>query len=459
MLGYWAGGVDAVFLCFDRLRCWVWAVLVVTLGVCLWAWGEPLVLDPPTAPGDLDADIEVWAWNIAAGSLEHLTPMFNEIYPRCRVRVNMNGTNVQSRFLLSLAAGVGAPDVMQLQVRETPRYSMTGKLTDLTEVAKKYEHDFPPSFWQDCMHDGRVYGIPWDIGPGGIFYKRSIFEACGVDPESIVTWDDYVSAGVTIMKKSGGKTKMLCLPRGMLVELFEPLLQQSGGQIFDKEGRLAINSKESLQVLRVMRRMLEMGIGANINFWTHEFLASLKSRAVATYVAGAWFGGTIRDDAPTTSGDWGVIRLPEIEPGGLRTSNFGGSTLVIPDQCKNKEAAWRFIEFALCTKEAQIEQFRAFELYPALLSTHSDPFFDEPEPFYGGQKTRRQFSLDIDKIPTMYRTSNWVETERYINQTFSRWVNDRMKDPEGMLAQLEEKLSRRLGCGISPGSLSLGGRD
>lgn len=74
---------------------------------------------------------------------------------------------------------------------------------------------------------------------------------------------------------------MLCLPRGMLVELFEPLLQQAGGQIFDEEGRLAINSKESLQVLRVMRRMLETGIGANMNFWTHEFLASLKSRAAA----------------------------------------------------------------------------------------------------------------------------------------------------------------------------------
>ena len=62
-----------------------------------------------------------------------------------------------------------------------------------------------------------------------------MFAKYGIDPQSIVTWDDYVDAGVKILQKSGGKTKMLCLPRGMLVELFEPLLQQAGGQIFDKD--------------------------------------------------------------------------------------------------------------------------------------------------------------------------------------------------------------------------------
>lgn len=97
-----------MFFGFDRLR-WFLGAFCVTLGVCFGGWGEPLVLEPPpTAPGELEGDIEVWAWNIAAGSLEHLTPMFNEVYPRCRVHVNMNNTNVQSRFLLSLAAGVGA---------------------------------------------------------------------------------------------------------------------------------------------------------------------------------------------------------------------------------------------------------------------------------------------------------------------------------------------------------------
>lgn len=433
-------------------------VLVIAAGLASSASAEPLVLDPPTPPGQLRADIEVWSWNIAAASLKNLIPMFNEKYPHVNVRVNQNGTNMQSRFLLSLAAGVGAPDVMQLQVRETPRYSMTGRLTDLTEIAKKYEHDFPPSFWRDVTHDGRVYGIPWDIGPGGVFYKRSLFKKYGIDPLSIETWDDYIEAGKKILKESGGETKMLCMPHGVMVELFEPLLQQLGGQIFDEEGRLAVYSAESLKVLDLFRRILDAGIGANINYFTHEHLASLQSDSVATYPYGAWFGGTIRDYADATAGDWGVFRMPAFEPGGLRATNFGGSSLVIPDQCKHKEAAWRFIEFALCTVEAQIEQFRAFDLYPAFLPAHDEPFFDEPEAFYGGQKTRRQFSLDILKIPVMYRSAHLMEAERYINQTFSRWVGDGMQNTEQMLADMEQSMNRRMGCGISPDSLSRRGR-
>jgi len=429
-------------------------VLVLLPGLCTASFGDALVLEPPTPPDQLEADIEVWSWNIAAASLKNLIPMFNEVYPRVNVRVNQNGTNMQSRFLLSLAAGVGAPDVMQLQVRETPRYSMTGRLTDITEIAEKYEDDFPPSFWRDVTHEGRVYGIPWDIGPGGVFYKRSLFEKYGVDPLGIETWDDYIEVGKKILEQSGGETKMLCIPHGMMVDLFEPLLQQLGGQIFDKEGRLAVYSPESLKLLDLFRKMLEAGIGANINSFTHEHLASLQSKSIATYPCGAWFGGSIRDYAENTAGDWGVFRLPAFEPGGLRTTNFGGSSLVVPDQCENKEAAWRFIEFALCTVKAQIEQFRAFDLYPAFLPAHEHPFFDEPEPFFGGQKTRRQFSLDVLEIPVMYRSPNLMEAERYINQTFSRWVGGGMRDTEKMLAEMEKSMSRRLGCGISPDSLS-----
>ena len=73
--------------------------------------GAPLILPPDFAPERVEGDIQVWSWNIAAASLNRLIPMFNERYPKVSVRVNMSGMNLQSRFLLSLSAGVGAPVV------------------------------------------------------------------------------------------------------------------------------------------------------------------------------------------------------------------------------------------------------------------------------------------------------------------------------------------------------------
>jgi len=404
----------------------------------------------PRAHADLRADLQIWAWNIAAASLNMLTPGFSQAQPECHIHVNMTGANMQSRFLLSLSAGVGAPDLMQLQVREVPRYAVTGKLADLTELAAKYADAFAPSFWKDCVHNGRIYAIPWDMGPCAVFYKRAIFEKYHIDPATIETWADYIEAGKRLLKESGGQTKLMCLPTGITNDLFEILIQQNNCQVFDEEGRIAINSPEGTEVIDLFRDLIRSGVGANIEFFSHPFFASFRSDTIASYPMAVWFGGLILDYAPETSGKWGVFRLPAFRPGGLRTSNLGGSTLVIPEQCQHKEAAWAFIEYALCTHASQVEQYRKFELFPALVTTHGDPFFDEDVPFFGGQKVRRLFSLDIDRLPHVERTPDWMEAIRYLTQALSHWANGDLAPSDVFLADVEERLSRRLGRPISP---------
>ncbi len=409
-------------------------------------------LAPVSWPLDqLEGDVQVWGWNIAAASLNKLVPAFNERYPGVNVHVNMTGANLQSRFLLSLSAGVGAPEVSQLQLAEAARYARTLKMTDLTAVAQQYADDFPASFWSNCVYEGRVYAVPWDMGPCAVFYKRHVFEKYAVDPESIVTWDDFIAAGQGILEASGGETKMMNLSTGGMEVLFEILLQQcEGGQIFDGEGRIAIRADATARVIDLLRKLLQSGITSNNTAFGHAFYASIRSDIIATFPMAAWFGGTIKDYAPEMAGDWGVFRLPAMEPGGLRTSNQGGSVLVIPDQCPRKEAAWAFVEYALCTPEAQIEQYRNFDLFPALLSTHTDPFFDEPDPYYGDQKVRRLFATDIERIPALNRTQDWFEALRYVRQALSEWATNGLGPTEDLLDALESKLARRLGREIAP---------
>ena len=399
---------------------------------------------------EFNGKIEIWAWNIAAASLQKLIPPFQQRYPNVDARVTMNGTNMQSRFLLSLSAGVGAPDVSQLQLTDALFYAQTGRLADLTSLATKYKEQFPASFWGNCISDGKVYAIPWDMGPCAVFYKRHLFTQYGINPDTINTWEDYINVGKQLLDKSGGKTRMLFLPTGQLDGMFEIILQQTGGQVFDAEGRVAINSPEVLQTLEVLRAMLSAGIGYNAPAWSHAYYASLKTDTVATYPSATWFGGLMSDHAPETKGDWGVFRLPAVSPGGLRTSNLGGSVLVIPEQSKNHAAAWAFIEYALCTREGQLAQYRNFDLFPALLTTHGDPFFDEPVPFFGNQQTRRLFAQDIEKIPALNRTTDWLEAIRYVKEGMSTWASGDMQDPQRLLDNLEKKIVRRTGRNAAP---------
>jgi len=123
---------------------------VVALGLAVASAMQAVAVEwSAVSPAELEGEVTVWSWNIAAASLKKLVPPFNEIYPNVTVDVNMTGTNLQSRFLLSLSAGVGAPDISQLQLAEAQRYVRTGRMTDLTPVAQRYEKDFPASFWAD----------------------------------------------------------------------------------------------------------------------------------------------------------------------------------------------------------------------------------------------------------------------------------------------------------------------
>ena len=109
-----------------------------------------------------------------------------------------------------------------------------------------------------------------------------------------------------------------------------------------------------------------------------------------------------------------------------------------------------FVEYMLCDGHAQLLHFKNFDLFPALTTVHTDPFFDEPVDFFAGQAVRRMFATDIDKIPPLNRTRDWPETQVYLRQALGTWAASGMTDPESFLAELERGLARRLNREIAP---------
>ena len=387
--GMWSGvGIGALLIA---------AAIALTLAP---RWGEVAAeRSDPRKP------VEVWSWNIAAMALDRLVPSFERIHPDVRVHVNRNGTNMESRLLLSLAANVGAPDISQLQGEETPKFRPSGKLLDITPWAQKYAADFPAACWQNCVHDGRIYAIPWDQGPCAVFYKRWLFKANGIDPATIETWDDYIAAGKQLLERTDGRTQLMTIAPADLFQFFVMLTQQNGGGLFDAQERIALNTPQNREALALIRKMLDANIAAPIKTFSPEYLASFSSDAVASYPIAVWMMPNIKDGDAAHAGEWGVFRMPAYHPGGLHTSDMGGSTLVIPARkAAHPKEAFAFIEHSLCTVDGQIDQFKNFSLFPAYLPALKDPYLDQPYPFFGGQRVNRLFATDIDKIPPLIRT-------------------------------------------------------
>ena len=392
--------------------------------------------------------VETWAWNTAAKSLMGLVPDFAARRPDVEMDVKMSGTAMQSRFLLAMSSGRGAPDIMQLQEREAGKYTKTGRLADFTPWAAKYERDFPASFWQSCVEDGKVLAVPWDIAPCAVFYKRWIFERHGIDPDRIETWDDLIAAGRIVVAKSNGQTKMFPLAANGLGFPFQMLMQQNGGGFFDARGRLIFDSPANRETLELIRRLLDSGVCSPISTG-QEAKVSYNDDSIACYPAAVWNMIDMKEASKSRSGQWGVFRLPAFRAGGLRNSNNGGSVLVVPAQSRSVEAASAFIEYSMCSVEAQLKQYETCGLFPAFLPAQRDPRFDQPDPFFKDQHVAKLFAQDFDCVPALVRTRDWDEAEQYINGTLYDWARTR-QDPATYLRETTATLGKRLGREVAP---------
>jgi multiple sugar transport system substrate-binding protein len=108
--------------------------------------------------------------------------------------------------------------------------------------------------------------------------------------------------------------------------------------------------------------------------------------------------------------------------------------MCIPEQSKNKEAAWKFIEFALASGSSQNKMFETVDYFPAYKPAWNDPMYDEGDPFFGGQQTKRLWAQIAAKVtpppfPTpMDSTIEW-DIVTFFNEGMSQGLNrDELRD-------------------------------
>jgi multiple sugar transport system substrate-binding protein len=355
--------------------------------------GTPVVVTatPPPEKPKPKGEIVIWGWPAADKAFEAIMAGFNKEYPDIKVTAQMNAGmagGTRDALAAALAAGSGAPDVSMIEINDVGRFVMQGGLVDLSQPpynALKYEKDFVAYKWQQGMTpDGQLLAFPWDIGPAGLFYRRDIFKAAGLptEPDEVAkllnTWQAYLDVG----KKVNNPSKNLFWT-DTIANI--PYIYYAHKNFFDKDFNIAFDNPRTLQLFEYALQGRQAGLDAKIPAWTQEWYTALQSGQIATTIAGGWFGGMLKSWIdPEGGGNWGVIPIPE-DP----LQNWGGSFLAIPEQSKNKEAAWAFIEYALANADAQNRMFVAVDYFPAYMPAWDNPLYAEADPYFGGENTRQ----------------------------------------------------------------------
>jgi raffinose/stachyose/melibiose transport system substrate-binding protein len=77
-----------------------------------------------------------------------------------------------------------------------------GFLKDITKDVASWESELSPTAVDAFKVDGKVVGVPFEVGEVVFYYNKKLFEKAGVKAENIKSWDDFLAA-VKKLKAAG----------------------------------------------------------------------------------------------------------------------------------------------------------------------------------------------------------------------------------------------------------------
>jgi multiple sugar transport system substrate-binding protein len=360
--------------------------------------------------------------------------------------VNTPFADAHDKLLTSFAAGSGAPDVASLEIGRIGGFTAKGGLSDLKAApfdGGSFEKDMVKYKWtQGSTEDGRLVAMPWDIGPAGVWYRTDIFEALGLptEPEAVEEligggskkWDDFFALAKQVKDKSSGKTALVA---DAGTDIYGASYRQQGEGY--KEGNKILIEEKATRPFQLASQFREQGLDANIAWWGAEWQTGLKDNAFAGMVIAAWMQGGLTRDQPDLIGKWRVVHAPEAN------YNWGGSFVAIPEQSKNKEAAWEFVKWACCSAEGQNVLFKQTGVFPAYKPAWQDPLYDAPVDFFGGQRTYRIWTEIGDNIPAILRTPDDLQLDDIVGAELTKVLQEK-KDPVQAAKDAEAEALKRV---------------
>ncbi|NEI07686.1 extracellular solute-binding protein [Rhizobium leguminosarum] len=399
------------------------------------------------------ANLTIWSWNVAASALKSTLPGFNKQFPDIKITVeDLGNSQVFDKTLAACAAGGdGLPDIVSIENFEAEIFwsRFPDCFANLKELG--YTADIQakfPDFKRTELEVGDVaYAMPWDSGPVAVFYRRDLYEKAGVDPSTISTWDDFIAAGKKISAANPGVVMAQADFNGDS-EWFRMIANEQGCGYYSTDGQnITINQPACVASLQKVKEMKDAGTLTSAN-WDEKIQANTAGKA-ASQLYGGWYEGTVRSTSPDLKGKWGVYRMPSLTADGPHAANLGGSSLAISATSANKEAAWKFVNYALGTDEGQITMLKEFGLVPSLLSAEKDPFVNEPQLYWGGQKVWADILATLPKIVPSRGTAFQSDAEAIFKATQTKFFAGGYPDAKAALDDAANQIASATGLPIA----------
>ncbi|MFQ6171872.1 sugar ABC transporter substrate-binding protein [Oryzobacter sp. R7] len=352
--------------------------------------------------GAAKGTITVWAMGAEGEKLPELTKEFEAANPGTKVEVTaIPWDAAHDKFTTAITANK-TPDVAMVGTTWMGEFAKMGALDPTpAEIDKSV---FFEGAQKTTEVGGTSYGIPWYVETRLVYYRTDLAEKAGFTTPP-TDWQGLKDMAKAMQDKAGAKYGIGLQAGGVgSWQSIMPFAWSAGADL-TKDGGKAYNfdSPEVLKAAEYYQSFFTDGISDKAAPATPTTEPDFVSGKVPMFISGPWMMSAVEKagGGEAFKDKYGVFQIPADK----QSSSFvGGSNLAVFKNSKNRDTAWKFVQF-LGDAKTQAKWYGISTDLPSVKSAWQDPALasDEKLAVFGKQ-------LETAQAPPSFPTWEQVVT-------------------------------------------------
>lgn len=284
-----------------------------------------------------------------------------------KVEIVSVGWDELNSKIVSLYQAGDAPDIMLTGSRTLKQLASLGVAEDLSSyITDDFKSKRVESVLATGQVDGKQYGIPMAFSSRALYYRSDLIEMAPTN------WDELFETAKKVHAENSD-VYGFAIPTDITSGTDELLnfIYQNDGALVDDKGNITFSTDANVGTLEYLKKFNDEKLVPDVVSTARADQAKLFANGnLAMFVSGPWEKETL--DAAADKAPYKVAVLPA---GVKQAETLVTDSYVISSISKNKELAWKFVEF-MGQPEYQRPVSEAFGWFPILKVEFEDERFN-----------------------------------------------------------------------------------
>ncbi len=307
----------------------------------------------PQVPATAQEKVQITLWHMEqpphrVQRVQELIDEFNAANPDIEVKQEpQNWGEIYTKAPAAVAAG-NAPELLFAIPDFTPILKDLGKVQPVEDFVAELDaaHKFYPAAVAQYTYDGHTWAVPLYNMAHSLWYRKSVFEAAGVEVPT--TWDEWLAV---TEKLTTGEQYGIGLPANKNLytdqTVYDLMINAGADEIYNPDGSLRFNNPATVEAYDMYSKLYKFSPPDSPNWAWGEAEACFANRTCASILQFTVIT-TYDTQAEGDPADLGVAPIPYKEgvenPG---TIAYVNAVMILTDDPAKLEAAKKFIRFIL----------------------------------------------------------------------------------------------------------------